>query len=122
MLDTGNQSVNRDWMCEMVQKEVQTFWAKIYLSGSIEVAKQIIRKYCLDIGLCVTIEPTTFIYTGGEETGFVVGLINYPRFPMDFIEIKSKAFSLAHELLEGTYQHSVLIMLPDETTWITKRE
>ena len=107
---------------EMIEKESNTYRVKIYLSGSIDMAKQIIRKYCLDVGLCVTIEPTTYIYAGGEEDGYVVGLINYPRFPADVIEIHSKAFALAHELLEGTYQHSVLIMTPQETTWITKRE
>jgi hypothetical protein len=106
----------------MIEKTVTTFWAKIYISGPIEIAEQIIRQECLRIGLCVTIEPTKFIYTGGEEDGYVVGLINYPRFPAKPEDITARAINLASLLLEGTYQHSILIMTPIDTTWITKRE
>jgi hypothetical protein len=106
----------------MLEKTEPTFWAKIYLSGPIEVAKQIIRADCLREGLCVTIEPTKYIYTAGEEDGYIIGLINYPRFPTTQEKIKERAISLARLLLDGTYQHSVLIMTPDETLWITKRE
>jgi hypothetical protein len=106
----------------MIEKTAPTFWAKIYISGPIEIAEQIIRAECLREGLCVTIEPTKFIYTGGEEEGYVVGLINYPRFPATPNDIVIKAIYLANLLLEGTYQHSVLIMTPNNTTWLTKRE
>jgi len=106
----------------MIEKTVTTFWAKIYISGPIEIAEQIIRQECLREGLCVTIEPTKFIYTGGEEEGYVVGLINYPRFPTTSKLIWDRAMSLANLLLEGTYQHSVLLMSSTETLWLTKRE
>ena len=106
----------------MIEKTEQTYWAKIYLSGPIEAAKQVIRAYCLGVGLCVTIEPTVYIYTGGEEIGYVVGLINYPRFPSESEDIKTKAIELSRLLLEQTYQHSALVMTPIETLWITKRD
>lgn len=106
----------------MIEKNSTTYWVKIYLSGPIEEAKQIIRKDVLEKGLCVTIEPTTFIYTGGEEQGYVVGLINYPRFPEMHGKIYERALDLANKLLEGTYQHSVLVTCPDLSTWLTKRE
>lgn len=100
----------------------KTYWVKIYLSGPIDQAKQIVREDCLRKGLCVTIEPTHFIYTGGEELGYILGLIQYPRFPVPPEEIWVRARDLAIKLLERTYQHSVLIMSPDETEWMTKRE
>ncbi len=106
----------------MTRNTVDTFWARIYMSGSIEVAKQVCREYCLEVGLCVTIEPTTFIYTGGEEAGFVVGLINYPRFPASEFQIEQRATHLMERLLEVTCQHSALLMMPGNTCWITKRE
>jgi hypothetical protein len=106
----------------MIEKTEPTFWTRIYMSGAIEIAEQIIRKDCLEHGLCVTIMPNKYIYTGGEELGFVIELINYPRFPASSNSIKQRAISLAKLLLEGTYQHSVLIMTPIETLWITKRE
>jgi hypothetical protein len=95
---------------------------RIYLSGPIEVAKQIIREHCLSEGLCVTIEPTLFIYTGGEESGYVVGLLNYPRFPTDAENLDNKAQNLAIKLLHGTCQHSVLVVTPEQSFWHTKRD
>lgn len=106
----------------LITKVEKTIWAKLYLSGPIEVAKQIIRAECMEQGLCVTVEPTSFIYTGGEEVGYVVGLINYPRFPTDYVSLRLRAEALAERLLRGTYQHSALIMMPDLTAWITTRE
>jgi hypothetical protein len=102
-------------------REEKTYWVRIYLSGSLPHIEQICRSYCLDVGLCVTIEATRFIYTGGEETGAVIGLINYPRFPSKPQELWETARYLALTLLEKTYQHSVLLMSPDSTEWITQR-
>ncbi len=95
---------------------------RIYLSGPIEAAKQIIRERCYSNGLCVTIEPTLFIYTGGEESGYVVGLLNYPRFPCDAEALDRKAEELALKLLDGTFQHSALLVTPERSIWYTKRE
>lgn len=106
----------------MTIKNESTYWAKIYMSGPIEIAKHVIREDCLCEGLCVTIEPTTYVYTGGEEAGFVVGLINYPRFPSKPEAIRDRAYALMLKLLDGTYQHSGLLMTPDSTVWVTKRE
>jgi len=105
----------------MQQQIEKTFWARIYMSGPIEIAKQTIRQECLRDGLCVTIEPTTFIYTGGEEAGYVVGLINYPRFPSSPEAIEARARALMEKLLDATFQHSALMMTADNTEWITRR-
>lgn len=98
-----------------------TYWARIYISGPIEVAKQIIREDCLREGLCVTIESTTYVYTGGEEIGYVVGLNNYPRFSTTEHELDSRAEDLALKLLQGTHQHSCMIQTPEQTKWISRR-
>jgi hypothetical protein len=94
----------------------------MYLSGPIEVAKQTIRAECVHGGLCVTIEPTTFIFAGGEEAGYVVGFVNYPRFPVEPVELERQARDLMLKLLESTFQHSALLMTPTTTEWVTKRE
>ncbi len=106
-----------------------THWVRLYLSGPIEVAKQLLREEMLAVanqpaipGGCVTIEPTTFIYGGGEEAGYVVGLVNYPRFPSTPKALNLRARDLAVKLLDRTCQHSVLIMTPEESEWVTKRE
>jgi hypothetical protein len=100
----------------------RTHQIRLYLSGPIDVAKQILRWECLDEGLCVTIEPTTFIYTGGEEAGYVVGLLNYPRFPSSPAKLSKRAREVMYALLEGTHQHSALMVGPTFSEWVTKRE
>ncbi len=106
----------------MKRAKAKTYTVRLYLSGPIEVAKQIIRADVLDEGLCVTVEPTTFIYTGGEETGYVVGLLNYPRFPTTPDQLQRRGRVLMRKLMQGTYQHSALMVTPDESEWITCRE
>ena len=103
-------------------RTADTFWVKIYLSGPIEQAKQTIRAECLRSGLCVTIEPTTYIYTGGEEQGYVVTLVNYPRFPSEPSALLERSRDLMLRMLEDTFQHSAMLMTPDTTEWVTLRD
>ena len=88
----------------------KTYQVKIYLSGSIDIIKNECRRYCLEIGLCVTVNPTLFIYTGGEEFGVEIGLINYPRFPDTPKSILNKAIELANRCRNASHQHSYLIV------------
>ncbi|RMP39858.1 MULTISPECIES: hypothetical protein [Pseudomonas] len=106
----------------MNSRNTETYWIELHLSGPIEVAKQVIRAECLRQGLCVTIQPTTFVYTGGEESGYTVGLLNYPRFPSTPIDLESRARALMDLLLSATYQHSALMVTPSVTEWITNRQ
>ena len=102
--------------------QVSTYQISLYLSGPIEVAKQVLRADCLREGLCVTIEPTLFIYTGGEEAGYRVGLLNYPRFPTTPEALQARAEAIALGLLDATSQHSALMVTPTISHWFTKRE
>lgn len=106
----------------MPVKSCDTDWARIYIAGPINEAKQIIRRECLRKGLCVTITPTDYIYTGGEETGYVVELVNYPRFPSSPQALYDRAKLLAVMLRDETFQHSVMVMCPTITTWYSTRE
>lgn len=106
----------------MQDMTTSTHWARIYMSGPIEQARHVIRGIALPGGLCVTIEPTLFIYAGGEEQGFVVGLVNYPRFPESPEAIDARALELLHQLLRQCYQHSAMLMTPSTTRWVSVRE
>lgn len=99
---------------------VETYWARIYLSGPLDVIKHVCRDFCWSVGLCVNVAPTKFIYTGGEETGAIVELVNYPRFPKEPNEIDAIAKDLAKRLRDETKQRSVMTMNPMKTTWITE--
>lgn len=103
-------------------KKCQTINLTIFMAGDIAQAKQACREYCFKVGLCVTVEPVDFIYTGGEESGFRVGLINYPRFPTTELQLGDRARELAQLLMERLCQHSYSISGPSETVWFSRRE
>ena len=99
-----------------------TYRVDIYISGPLQEIEQACRQDCLEEGLCVTVTPTRFIYTGGEESGACIGLLNYPRFPASKALIYVRAKALALRVLKATCQHSVLVVAPDQSEWITIRE
>ena len=106
----------------MIIKNCNTYEVKIYIAGPIDVAKQVIRKECSREGLCVTVIPTDFLYTQGEEKGYVVGFINYPRFPKEEEEIYNRAIDLGIKLLHETYQGSFTIVASDKSEFYSIRE
>ena len=99
----------------------ETHWVRLHVAGPIEIAKQLIRAECMREGLCVTIEPTCYLYTGGEESGYVVGLNNYPRFPKGSEDLDARGLDLLRKLIEGTHQHSGMMQTPLGTTWLSRR-
>lgn len=103
-------------------KIAPSFSVAIFVAGDIDVARRICRRHTMEVGLCVTVMPTEFIYTGGAETGVCIGLVNYPRFPKPASEIKEQANKLAVELRDELFQHTVLVVDQHETTWFTRRE
>lgn len=105
----------------MTRQETTSYTAEIYVAGPRGDAERICREFVLR-GLCVTVEPVEFIYTGGQERGVRVGLINYPRFPAEPAHIFSTAEQLAQALIEGLHQHSASIVASDKTVWLSRRE
>lgn len=89
----------------------------IFIAGDYDAARQICRDFCDEVGFCVTVTATSYVYTGGEEEGVIVGLINYPRFPKSQAELADKALRLANRLREGLGQESYSIQYPDTTVW-----
>ena len=89
----------------------------IFIAGDVRLAKMICRDFCDQEGLCVTVTPTTYVYTGGQEDGVIVGLINYPRFPATPGRIYATARALADKLLELMGQKSFTIQTPDAAFW-----
>ena len=103
-------------------KSAKTIRFEIFIAGDIGQAKQTCRKYCFEVGLCVTVEAVTYIYTGGEELGVRVGIINYPRFPEDIEKLRLHASKLANLLMHDLCQHSYSIVGPDNIEWHSRRE
>lgn len=93
----------------------------IFIAGDLANAKQVCREFCFAKGLCVTVEPVAYIYTGGEEAGVRVGLINYPRFPSTAEAIRQTAHDLADALMSRLCQHSYSLVGPDVTAFYSRR-
>lgn len=102
-------------------KREPTHVVTIHIAGDLAVIKQRCREYCHRVGLCVTVSPQDFIYTGGEESGVRVGLLNYPRFPSESAKLMATAEELARELMAAACQHSALIVADNETVWLNGR-
>jgi hypothetical protein len=106
----------------VTSKTAPSFNVDIHMAGDINAASLLIQKYAIEVGMCITLSPQSFIYTGGREEGFRIGFINYPRFPSKPDEITAKAFALASMLMFELGQHSYSIVTPVETTWVSRRE
>ena len=98
-----------------------TFWAKIYIAGDYDVAKQLCREYVMK-GLCINISKVDYIYTMGEEIGICVELIQYPRFKKSKGEILVDAIDLGGHLLLGLHQGTFTIMTPNHTFYYTRKD
>ena len=97
-----------------------TYWAEIALGGSASRASELCREFC-EVGLCVTVTETQFVYTGGLESGVLVRLINYPRFPASKHSITWIAALLGEHLRKGLFQDSFSIITPEKTYWKSRR-
>ena len=96
-------------------KKTNAFSTSIYICGDIETIKNVCRKYCLRIGLCVNTIQADYIYSGGMETGVKIGLINYARFPDKKINTTRKAIELAKKISVECCQFSFSIQTPKDT-------
>ena len=67
------------------ETRLKSYWAWIYVAGDLGVAEKVCREYCFDVGLCVTVKPVNYIFTGGTETGVQIGLIQYVPYPKNWV-------------------------------------
>jgi hypothetical protein len=105
----------------MKRVQAKSYPVSIFIAGAYDEARDICQAFCNEEGLCVTVTPTSYVYTGGEEAGVIVGLINYPRFPSEPSDIETTAKLLALELMHKLEQESVSIQTPETTHWFSIR-
>lgn len=106
----------------MMRNELPTYTVEICIAGDHADAVRVCRKFCMAHGFCVTVTPTTYVYTGGAEAGVIVRCINYPRFPTTPADLWAMASVLAEDLRVSLCQHSYSMIAPDRTLWMTERE
>lgn len=93
----------------------------IWIAGDPSQAKQVCREWTFEVGQCVTVIETEFVYTGGAETGVRVGFVNYPRFPSSIDNLWDDARELGEALQERLCQESFLIVGTNKTEWHSRR-
>lgn len=100
----------RDQKTSETVRHEQTRVVEVFMAGDVEHAKQVTRVFCKENPVCVTVSPTTFIYRGGEESGFVIGFRNYPRFPTDHYSLRRTAGELAEMIRSASGQDSYMVV------------
>ena len=103
-------------------KSVPAIRVQIFMAGDISKARKICQEYCDAVGLCVTIQQTEYVYSAGSEAGFVVGLINYARFPKDREDIWHHARTIAVHLLNELDQLSFTIQDDRDSVFFSWRD
>lgn len=98
----------------------KTYTATIHIAGEYHRIKDICARYCQK-GLCVSLAKTDYIYTGGQQSGYAITLINYPRFKSTSEKINQEAFELAKMLIIDGYQDSCTIITTDNSYYMSKR-
>jgi hypothetical protein len=117
----------------MTSNACASYPVSIFIGGdfSLKLAKMVCRDFCnrekvkFGRGLCVTVTPTTYIHTGGTDEGIegvIVGLINYPRFPLEPWELQATANALGEELRLKLGQTSFTTQTPTVTYWDSFRD
>lgn len=96
-------------------EQVDTITARIYIAGDIGRITQECADYCDEVGLCVNIVESLYVYSFGRESGATITIINYPRFPDSYENIFSKAKCLGLKLMKNCNQRTFTISLEDKT-------
>lgn len=109
------------WDRPLWKAQVASYPVSIFIAGGACDIDDMCQTYCDEVGFCVTCTPTTYIYKHGEEDGYIIGLINYPRFPMTPEQIFDHAENLAYRLCDEASQASFSIQTPDATHWYSSR-
>lgn len=99
-----------------------SYEVKIFIAGDYKLLAEESRNFCDEIGLCVTVTPTKYIYTNGEEDGSIIGLINYGRFPKSEKDVWNLAENLAKRLKVAANQTSFTIQDKNNSDFYSWRD
>lgn len=102
-----------------MRNHVLSYYVNIWIAGDYADAVRACREFCASTPLCVTVTPTEYVYVGGSQSGVLVRLINYPRFPSERADLYAIALALAEHLRGQLFQESWCVEAPDRTEWST---
>lgn len=105
-----------------IEKTADAYRVSIFICGDYDEAVQHCRDFVDAVGLCVTVTPKAYCYTGGMQNGVEVGLINYARFPRDKEEVWNRGCQLADYLLTMLNQGSYTIQDEENSLFVSIRD
>lgn len=88
----------------------------------LEEVEELMQKFVDENNECVTITPTKFVYTKGNEPGVIVGLIAYPRFAKSDFIIKERAVEIGKILMVAFKQNRLTITTPEQSIMLEQED
>lgn len=99
-----------------------SYTVTIHIAGNYDRIEQVCSDFCSEVGLCVNVKPTNFIYTYGEQSGAEIQLISYPKFQPTLGLSRRKAQMLCERLMDEVNQKSATITDPKRSLYIERKE
>lgn len=106
----------------MIIKASPSYTVSIYCTGDKARLYAAIQETVDKMGLCVSIFPCDYLFTGGMESGYEVRLINYPRFPVSDTEMVYKANKVCETIFTVNPKGSLTMVLPHVSYFMSNRE
>lgn len=85
--------------------ECPTWQTTIYIAGDYSLAKNELSRMATTRGMCASMWPCDYVYSGGLESGVAIRIINCPRFPANSWELRDLAEEIARELIVSLHRH-----------------
>lgn len=99
-----------------------TYKVEIFIAGGEYDVRSACARYCNNVGLCVTMTKTNYIYTSGSAEGWIIGLINYAKYPKKKAEVWDSAWWLTKTLLYFTGQEDCTIQDHEKSVLVTLKD
>lgn len=115
-----HQRVRRE-VPDVREKSVVRIVVQVYIGGSYAAAVEACREFVNLTPLCVSVQPTDFVFTHGMESGVCVTLVNYPRFPTNKRSLNGLGRRLGLYLMKRLHQGSFLMHDGVRATWFDRR-
>lgn len=102
-------------LLECTTYQVTLVISRVDKQGISRNGRVVIQEFVDNVGLCVTVTETSFLFSYGAEVGYLIGFINYPRFPKTPTQIDNLAILLGEKLKAHLDQTRYSIIYPDRT-------
>jgi hypothetical protein len=95
----------------------------VVLGGQRLTALSVCYNYCQRAKMGLMVFDTSFMHPGGQESGMVISIANYPRYPTKNSTVLQHALALAEELMRVLDQERLTVVeVPGETFLVERHK